>query len=71
MIPSYESTLTHINRIQESEWLDVRQEDYKIYISLVKALPDLDIILLRTGESEDANIQYLRAKSDENYVITK
>lgn len=69
--PNMKLLESDINRIQETEWNEARHNDVAKFITLVKSLPDLDLILSESDKSEsvdNTNIIYLRTKNDENFI---
>lgn len=59
------------NSVYETEWIETRHKDVAEFISIIKALPDLDLILPDSDErelAEDTNLRYLIEKDRENYV---
>lgn len=59
------------NSVDESKWNEARHKDVSEFISIIKALPDLNLILPDNDEREvtnDANIRYLIEKDEEGYI---
>lgn len=70
---SSENNADSIRRIGEEVWNEARHRDVSEFISIIKLLPDLDLILPNVDESQfidDANIRYLIEKDDEDYIAT-
>ena len=71
-------SLTSYNYMQmeEAEWREARHKDVASFISILKALPDFELVLpVRNPDgtrslSNDVNINYLIAKDEENYLST-
>ena len=57
--------------IDEDTWNNIRHKDISRFISLVKSLPDLNLVLANNSELQsvdDVNTKYLMDKSDTGYI---
>ncbi len=62
---------SNIQKMDESAWNEARHEDISEFISLIKLLPDLSLVLSEKSERQstnDANIDYLLEKGGTEYV---
>ncbi len=60
-----------IRKMDESAWNKARHEDVSEFISLIKLLPDINLVLPESSQRQhtnDVNIDYLLEKSEAGYV---
>lgn len=60
------------NRISEEKWNEERHKDMATFIDIAKSLPDIQILIqnddLSTLSNSVASLNYLKEKSEENYI---